>query len=287
MFIKKYLFLRLLNKYGLLKRVNFYAKITIRNHKIIIPNIHGIAFYNITEPWMSTLIEKIFRLREGGVFIDVGVNLGQTLINLKIDRLDQVYYGFEPNPTCYLYARELIRANKFPNCIIYPIGLSNKDEVVTIFLKDDSDAAGSLIEGFRETAFYSTSHFVPVFKGDDLLRKLDLKSISVIKIDVEGGELEVIQGLRNTIMEFKPYIICEVLPIFNEMTQVGSFRKKRQTIFESAIKENGYKIFRVQQNGGIVAIDSIETHSDLSLCNYVFVPETEINQFCTLFERKE
>ena len=236
---KKHFFLRLLNKYGLLKKINFYKKITVKNRKVIIPNILGMAFYNVTEPWMSTLIEKIFKLRSGA-FIDVGVNLGQTLINLKIDHFDSAYYGFEPNPICYLYAKELIRVNKFPNCIIYPIGLSNKDEVVTLFLNSGSDAAGSLIEGFRDPAFYSTSHFVPVFKGDDLLRKLDLKSVSVIKIDVEGGELEVIQGLKNTIMECKPYIICEVLPIFEETTPVGSFRKKRQTILESEIRENGY-----------------------------------------------
>ena len=107
--------------------------------------------------------------------------------------------------------------------------------------------------------------------------------VSIIKIDVEGGELEVIQGLKNTISEYRPFIICEILPIYDENSEIGRFRKSRQNKLQKLLDKNEYKIFRILDGGDLVPLDVFEVHSDLSLSNYVFVPKCEIEKFSAFF----
>ena len=271
---------RLLHKCSLLR----YKKITINNKKIIIPLIQGIGFANLfrTELFMNAIIQKISEIKKGA-FVDVGVNLGQTLIELKSLDFYQTYYGFEPNPMCYHYTRELIKLNNFPNSTIFPVGLSNKNYVALLFYNSDVDSSGSIIEGFRDPRSYSSSMYVPIFNGDRVLTKFNIGFVSTIKIDVEGGELEVIQGLNNTISGCKPFIICEILPIYDENSEIGRFRKSRQNKLQKLLDKNEYKIFRILNDGHLLPLDVFETHSDLSLSNYVFVPKCSVEQFSAFY----
>lgn len=226
------------------------------------------------EFWLDNVIKNILTSRLGA-FIDVGVNVGQTLIKVKSINPDNEYYGFEPNPTCCFYANELIRIKQFKNCKIIPVGLSDKTELLKLLLAKNIDASASVVGSFREKSFYTLEKYVAVFGGDYLLNTLNIKSISIIKIDVEGGELEVIRGLKSSISKYKPYILCEVLPVRDVNTEIGSFRKQRQDLLEKILAEESYKIYRIMHDGRILPLESIEIHSDLSLCDYVFATENQ------------
>lgn len=69
--------------------------------------------------------------------------------------------------------------------------------------------------GFRDDSFYKWSKPILAMPGDDL----SIDDISVIKIDVEGSELEVLQGLIETIDKFSPFILFEVLSLYNPYTR--------------------------------------------------------------------
>lgn len=284
---KKYICFLFLEKIGFLKRVNLTTKIHVNNGKIILPIIKGIGFHNLIsiERWKSALINRINDLIEGS-FIDIGANIGQTLLLIKSLNKEQAYYGFEPNPLCYHYMTHLININNFENCTLIPVGLSDKDEVVTLLSNSDIDSCACVLDGFREQRFYSRKNYVPVFNGDKLIRGWDVKSISIIKIDVEGAELGVIEGLRGTIEKHKPYIICEILPVYDENTQIGSFRKRRQDSLIGILKEYGYRLLRIKHNGALEPLDAIHTHSDLSNCDYAFIPKGDIEQFSDFFETR-
>jgi FkbM family methyltransferase len=66
--------------------------------------------------------------------------------------------------------------------------------------------------------------FVPVFHGKALTQFLPSKVGSILKVDVEGAELEVIEGLKSWINETRPIIIIEVLPVY---TVENKFRLQR------------------------------------------------------------
>ncbi len=112
----KHFFPRLLNKFGLLKILNLSFKITVNNNSFKIPVIAGIGFNNLfmSEVWMVQVLEKITKLKHG-TFIDVGVNIGQTLIKLRSVDKEREYLGFEPNPLCVFYTEELIKKIIFKN----------------------------------------------------------------------------------------------------------------------------------------------------------------------------
>lgn len=274
---KNFLFLKikmsifkLLNKMRLINFMN----VKINNKRMLIPLFKGIGLQNLgaDEPWMRKLIEKLCRLKDGAL-IDVGVNIGQTLIQWKACNSNRPYYGFEPNPVCCQYVKELILKNNFQDCELFTVGLSDKNEVTVLFSQGFADSSASIVNGFRADAQYSMKTNVAVFKGDDLLERYSLNSISIIKIDVEGAELEVIHGLSNTIISHRPFIICEVLPVYTENTNQGKFRKQRQTDVEFFLKSNKYKIFRISADGNLIPLDSFGIHSNLALCNYLFAPE--------------
>jgi FkbM family methyltransferase len=44
------------------------------------------------------------------------------------------------------------------------------------------------------------------------------KVVNLLKIDVENGELEVLKGAMETIKDYSPFIITEILPIVNKAT---------------------------------------------------------------------
>ena len=147
--------IRLLNKIRLLQYLILNINTQIYSTKFTIPLIKGIGLKNIntTESWMVLLLKKLSTITDKGVFIDVGVNIGQTLLKLKAVNKNMVYIGFEPNPSAVFYTNELIKANGFKNTSLIPIGLSNKTEVLTlnIYNNSDVDSSASILAEFRPT----------------------------------------------------------------------------------------------------------------------------------------
>jgi FkbM family methyltransferase len=265
-------------------RLNFSVDAHVGSESLKIPLMLGRGYQNlqIGEAWLYRAFSKILG-RRGGAFVDVGVNLGQTLIKVKLIDPARPYFGFEPNPQCAQYVAELINCNGFSDCTLVPVGLSDAARVVTLWAKADAvDPSASLVSGFRGTDRYSRRQDVPVFAGDALLADLD--RIALIKIDVEGGELEVIGGLLRTLRRCKPIVFCEILPVFDDQTENGQFRKRRQEQLLAAVHDLGYRVFRMLADETVAEIDAIETHADLSLTNYAFVPPAEQEAFQALFK---
>jgi FkbM family methyltransferase len=269
--------LRVLSKVRLLKYLNLYPKVQLGGRSIKLPIIGGVGYQNLfpTEPWLGRTIGILQNMKEGA-FIDVGINLGQTLLKF-IEYFDgRAYYGFEPNALCFAYAEEIKKINKLQSVTIIPVGLSDKDSVTKMFLIDNYDSSASIIEGYREEKYYSMSKHVPVFRGDELLENLGVRSVCILKIDVEGAELEVLTGLRHTITKLKPFIFCEILPVYDENSAIGNMRRNRIDRVVEFVCTAGYKIVRLLPDGRAVPLESIDTHSNLQLCEYLFVPEESV-----------
>ena len=119
-------------------------------------------------------------LDSSDVVWDVGANQGT--YSLFASKIGATAYGFEPNPS----ACQIISENERRNCVDikiqeYALGAESGESVL-----HSADRSGKrrISEGGEGTT-------VPVRRGDEL----DLPEPSVLKIDVEGGELDVIVGL--------------------------------------------------------------------------------------------
>ena len=80
----KFYFLRLLKIIGILKLINVNLQHKVLGRKWIVPVTGGTGIHNLinNEPWMFNLLKKLDQ-NNSGVFIDVGVNIGQTIIAIN------------------------------------------------------------------------------------------------------------------------------------------------------------------------------------------------------------
>ena len=254
-----------LRKLGMFDR-SYKEKIDGRT--FVIPIINGRKTY-ASEPWMSEVIRQLFD-RKSGAFVDVGVNLGQTLVKVAAIDPDREYVGFEPNPTCVDYAWKLIEKNGLPYTVI-PAGVSTETTLLNLemFRADDTDPSASIVPNFRANVV--SRRPVLVLNPDDLPESALPSEIAIVKIDVEGGELFVIEGLLAILENRRPYLVVEILPA------ADSDRLKRQEAIERHLKQLDYRLYRIRRTAdeqfeAFVPIESIGRQTDLESCDYVFAP---------------
>ncbi len=281
--MQKALFLaKLLRKFKFIQHgypgiINFRLKKKVNNLKFKIPIINNIGWNNIfdNEPWMGQLLEKLISERKGA-FIDVGANIGQTLLKLKSIAPEALYYGFEANPVCVFYLNELIKANNFSGASILPVGLSDATGLASLnfFSKYSDDATASVLNQIRPDSIIEKKEFVYLTRLDELNQNLT-DNISILKIDVEGAELEVLKGAISTIKNHHPIIIIEILPVYSIS---NTWRLERQNELERLIQSLNYKKIRIVKDNknnliSLSNIDNIGVNSNIIERDYLLIPD--------------
>ncbi|HZM16853.1 MAG TPA: FkbM family methyltransferase [Candidatus Krumholzibacteria bacterium] len=231
-----------------------------------VPIINGVGYGNIEveREVLYPLLAWLTHCRKG-TFIDVGANIGQTLLVTLVAGQLHRYIGFEPSSCCCAYLHRLLELNGLRHCQILPVGLSDRVRIAELHYNVDYDVCASTTPGFRPKAFFQSREHVVLMPGDEVLRRCELDEIGMIKIDVEGGELEVVRGLRETIARHKPILLLEVLPylhletdarVFPEITtaerqDIVAERKRRTEALEAFVRDLGYGLYRIEENGDL------------------------------------
>ncbi|MFK7926139.1 MAG: FkbM family methyltransferase [Bacteroidia bacterium] len=284
------LLIRGLKKLKLLKYLNINGIVNLNNKRFPIPVLQEVGLSNlfISEPWMIELLKIVLPI-EDKVFVDVGVNIGQTLLKLKSVSPEIQYLGFEPNPMCINYVDKLISENKFKNTSLIPVGISNKTEigVLNFFHESGTDTSASMIAEFRPDHKVEKKEYIPLFEIEELEKSVMPDSLSVLKIDVEGAEYEVLSSFEPLIKAKKPIILIEILPVYNDE---NVYRIERQDKILEILFNAGYSIYRVQKENDIlidlIELSEIEIHSDLNKCDYVMVPDNKKDKFESYCQQK-
>ena len=267
----------------------FDIAVPVGSTTVKVPIIQGVGLRNIEmhEPGVEKIIGSVLN-RRPGAFIDVGANIGQTLLKvLKHDR-DRQYMGFDVHSFCCAYVERLIEVNKLSHCCILPIGLSDKSKVAALHHNGPHDPSASVVEHFRAKQFYRDKKWAWVERGDDIIRQLRLSPICAIKIDVEGGEGSVLLGFLDTVLTYKPFIIVENLPISHiasdpainplERDHIVSCRNSNLMQIEEFFAKTSYISYRILEDGDLQKIKDFDMERfDLDKCNYLLIPPNEAN----------
>jgi FkbM family methyltransferase len=220
---------------------------------------------DVHEPHLGAVIAELLRQREGA-FIDIGVNVGQTLCKLLATGQKRRYIGFEPQIACCFYVDQFIRNNGIADAHVIPVALGEEPGVLELFAdNDDVDESASFdATGFRATMSATRKVLVPVLRGDIAIAQLRLDKIAVLKIDVEGAELDVLRGLPDTLQLWKPPVMFEVLPNFFgaerkpiDARLAAEHNRRAEAIFEFFSK-HGYGVHQVNSAGGWSPIDAFK-----------------------------
>jgi FkbM family methyltransferase len=265
---------------GWLESLNFRLVKNLNGKRFIIPIIKNIGWTNIFshDPWMYQLMTKILPERSGA-FMDIGANIGQTLMKLKSVDSTIPYWGFEPNPVCQFYLKELIAFNRFGSVSLVPAGLSDKGGLAELnfYSSNPDDATASVINNLRPGAVVTGIDHVYLATLDELMAAIRSK-VSLIKIDVEGAELEVLKGSLSVIRRDRPLILIEVLPAYCAENRV---RIDRQAELEQLIRGESYLIYllvkdRESNLKEIRRITTIGIMTDIADIDFLLVPEEDI-----------
>ena len=167
----------------------------------------------ISKP-VSRIAEKLDNQKNDGWFFDVGANVGLYSWEVrKVCPLRKIL-AFEPDPKNFKLLEITQKEANLQNLKICNTALSDQVGNVS-FLQDTLTSATGCVEGkekpWIELYLNSPANEIRV-KTNTLDSVSDDKTPSLIKIDVEGHELEVLQGGRNTLSEAKPLLIIESFP---------------------------------------------------------------------------
>ena len=250
-----------------------------------VPLIHGIgAGYLVPgDQWMSHCLSTFLAASKGAV-IDIGANIGLYLVKLKSLDDARDYYGFEPNPMCIYYLQELVSGNGFQNVRVFPFALSNSKELRRFYAKRKADKMGSLHDYARPGELKINSFDLVTFPGDEFIGLLEIDAICAMKIDVEGFELEVLQGVKNTLINYRPFVFCEIwhLPVVSDPTFEEKHR--RATSICDLMSEIDYEIlgFENKQND-MVDIKSVDDFANNQRSDYILVHKCKRDELVKAF----
>ena len=273
---------------GTLNYINWYVGRDSGDRNFKIPIIRGLGYQNMGkhEPWVNRAIGTLLPINEGA-FLDVGVNIGQTFIKVEEHSFGREYFGFEPNPSCIQYVSVLRSINKIPHAELIPVGLGEKDQIAKLYLRTTYDREASVKAELRGEDYYDETIYVVIRRGDEVIAELNIDKVSILKVDVEGSELEVFRGLEGTINEKRPFILCEILPIYNEHTDNGKLRRTRVDEIQRLFKNARYQLLQLFDDGQIKPLQRIETHSNLKLRDYLVVPQEKLSQVLERFKAEK
>lgn len=200
---------------------------------------YAIYFYREYECAMSQFISS--HLRPGQVAMDLGANHGwfSLLMSSAVGPTGKVY-SFEPYPPLYASLRSNILLNGHDWVVPNAVAIANKSGLASFVIPELAlpDRDKFLDEcsgvGHLSTSAADGQVEVPITTLDDYVSEKGIRSLQIVKIDVEGAELDVLTGGETSITSLHPIIVIE----YNQVTALREGYSIKDV--DTMLKEYGY-----------------------------------------------
>jgi FkbM family methyltransferase len=152
------------------------------------------------------LIEKLFKGRLGNkAILDIGANIGNHTV--AFSKIAKKVYAFEPN----IFVFELLKMNtkKLKNVEVFNFGASDQNQSTLAKIPKLNWGGGSLDldkKNSQQNKFIEVLFKLKTLDSIQILQKIN---IGMIKIDVEGHELNAFNGMKSLLRKNKPIILFE------------------------------------------------------------------------------
>ena len=175
---------------------------------------------------------------EKGAFLDVGANLGIISLMLAKRYPARRIVAFEPMPSTVDALEENIRRNS-ASVAALPVAVSNVNGTAELGENESRARASLAVDPGSKT------HAVQCRRLDELATELGIERIALLKIDVEGCEMEVLQGAP---LDKTDVVYFEVVPRLCEQRGIDPRAPA------SLLRDHGFALHRVGPNGLIGAV---------------------------------
>ena len=141
-----------------------------------------------------------------GSFVDAGAHIG--FYSVYMSQLYQKVFAFEPSPFQRGYLERNKVTNDLKNLTVFSSALGETRSTAKLYVMGRSGGSNTLCNEVAKVGDPMSVIDVEVLSLDSL-RSL-ISPVSIIKIDVEGLEMELLRGAKETIVKDRPIIACEV-----------------------------------------------------------------------------
>ena len=149
-------------------------------------------------------------LHKGGTFIDVGANMGYfSLLASKVVGEDGRILAIEPSSRDFTRLVDNVNINHLSNINPYRLAISDKKGTTKLSVACEERSSLNTLgtsfgfKGIEKVAIED----VETDTIDAIVEKEGIKSVDVLKIDIEGSEMVALQGAKNTIEKYRPVIL--------------------------------------------------------------------------------
>jgi FkbM family methyltransferase len=157
------------------------------------------------QPDICRLLETL--LQPGDQYVDVGANVGMTAL-LARSRIGAAGKGvaFEPNPAAFARLSDHFTLNGVTNFQLVPRAVADTESVLLLFVPQDEMLLGTLVPEKAE----GTRVEVRTETADRYVAAFDPERPTLIKIDVEGFEVQVLHGLQSLLAHPNVMLVTEI-----------------------------------------------------------------------------
>ncbi|MFB6318899.1 FkbM family methyltransferase [Saccharicrinis sp. FJH54] len=237
---------------GVERTIRFHGiKLNLRIDDWIQENIYFLGEYENAE------LKSIHNfLTKEAVFIDIGANIGlYTLYASKLTGSQGKVISFEPFPFNHDALVKNVSLNGFTNITCEKMAIGRKEDHIKLYYNENEHNLGMVTAMPVDNGI---TEDVQVTSLDTYLQAHPVPKIDLIKIDVEGFEYDCLEGMKKTLLKYKPNLLIEILA-----DNSSGQNDKSHTL----LKELGYHKYYIDDAGNI---SLNETNPQRR--NYIFKP---------------
>jgi FkbM family methyltransferase len=184
------------------------------------------------EPMMEALSSKIDKL---GIVLDVGANIG--IVSAWLAKRSAFVYSFEPDPSNAELMKKNFELNAISNARICMCAAGKDSGQADFYVRNAFGHHGLQSKHISKTAEIRK---VAVVSLDEFCHQNKIPEVSLLKLDIEGGELDALIGFKNFLASKKvKMIVFEHAPILLENDS-----KSRLSVF-NYLTDFGYSIYNL------------------------------------------
>lgn len=200
-----------------------------------------VVVVNLAEEYPLTYLSSI---PQGAIALDIGAHIGSFSVHLATFRPDLTVFALEPAKSNFDLLRKNLEANKISSSQVIPLNIAVGSETGTgcFDLAGDTDA-WHLADERSQSVNSDSLQEVEVITLADLKKRYDIKRIDFIKMDIEGGEYQVLETSRDILAE------CEIILLeFHETPYSIKKYGKGETFIMTYLSDLGFHTRRIRSN---------------------------------------
>lgn len=155
------------------------------------------------EPATARILESLAY----GTVLDVGANIGMT--TLLHSRLADQVHAFEPSPTTFALLEENVATAARDNVVLHNFGLGQAPGAFELTYSPNN-RSGAYVSDKVKASEGHTTETIRIETMDAFVACGGAREVDVIKVDVEGFELNVLRGGADTLARYRPAVVLEM-----------------------------------------------------------------------------